>query len=40
VRLPTVGDMTSDPTRNTTTTHGKMRGPAKEDAIAPGVHSI
>jgi hypothetical protein len=38
--LPTVGDVTSDPTCNTTMAYGKTCGPAKEDAIAPSVHSI
>ena len=38
--LPTVGDMTINPPCNATMAHGEMRSLAKEDAIAPSVHSV
>jgi hypothetical protein len=38
--LPTVGDTTINPTCNAAMAHGKTRGPAKDDAIAPSVHSV
>ena len=36
----TIGDMTINPPCNATVAHGEMRSLAKEDAIAPSVHSL
>ena len=38
--LPTEGDMTVDPTCNTTMAYCKSLGPFKNEAIAPSVYSI
>ena len=38
--LATEGDMTVDPTGDTTMTQGKMRSPAKENAISPNCYAI